>query len=76
MKNRFFITVLMSVIIVFPSCEIVDNDEEKHIMDKHQSYISLSEVTQILTSIPITEKQVKEVYDAVTASSGNGYDEE
>ena len=45
-------------------------------MDKHQSYISLSEVTQILTSIPITEKQVKEVYDAVTASSGNGYDEE
>ena len=76
MKNRFFITVLMSVIIVFPSCEIVDNDEEKHIMDKHQTHISLSEVSQILSSIPITQKQVREVYDAVTASSGNGYDEE
>ena len=68
--------MLMSVIIVFPSCEIVDNDEEKHIMDKHQTHISLSEVSQILSSIPITQKQVREVYDAVTASSGNGYDEE
>lgn len=76
MKNSFFIKVLMSVIIVFPSCEIVDNDEIDNIMDKHHTYISLVEVTQILTSIPITDKQVKEVYDAVTASSGNGYDEE
>ena len=60
----------------FSSCELVDNDEEKHIMDKNASYISLSEVTQILSAIPISQQQVKEVHDAVTASSSNGYDEE
>ena len=45
-------------------------------MDKNASYISLSEVTQILSAIPISQQQIKEVHDAVTASSSNGYDEE
>lgn len=76
MKKNDFIKLLLPAIIVFPSCEVLDNDEDKHIMDKHQSYISLSEVSQILSSIPITQQQVREVYDAVTASSENGYDEE
>ena len=76
MKNVIFACILFLASVVFSSCEIVDNDEEKHIMDKNSSYISLSEVTQILSAIPITQQQVKEVYDAVTASSSNGYDEE
>lgn len=76
MKMNDFIKLMLAAVIAFPSCEILDNDEDKHIMDKHQTHISLSEVSQILSSIPITQKQVREVYDAVTASSGNGYDEE
>ena len=76
MKMNDFMKLMLAVVIAFPSCEILDNDEDKHIMDKHQTHISLSEVSQILSSIPITQKQVREVYDAVTASSGNGYDEE
>ena len=76
MKMNDFMKLMLAAVIAFPSCEILDNDEDKHIMDKHQTYISLSEVSQILSSIPITQKQVREVYDAVTASSGNGYDEE
>lgn len=76
MKMNDFMKLMLAAVIAFPSCEILDNDEDKHIMDKHQTHISLSEVSQILSSIPITKKQVREVYDAVTASSGNGYDEE
>ena len=76
MKINDFMKLMLAAVIAFPSCEILDNDEDKHIMDKHQTHISLSEVSQILSSIPITQKQVREVYDAVTASSGNGYDEE
>ena len=76
MKMNDFMKLMLAAVMAFPSCEILDNDEDKHIMDKHQTHISLSEVSQILSSIPITQKQVREVYDAVTASSGNGYDEE
>ena len=75
MKKMFFIIMLMSAIIAFPSCEILNNDEN-HLSDKHQSRISLSEVSYILASVPLTCKQVEEVYDAVTASASNGYDEE
>jgi len=37
---------------------------------------SLSEVAIMLSSIPLEEEHIREVYDAVCASSGNGYDEE
>ncbi len=33
-------------------------------------------IARILSELPITSGQVREVYDAVTASSSNGYDEE
>ena len=68
--------MLLSAIIVFQSCEIVDNDEDKYIMSNSQTHLKLHTVSQILSSIPLTHKQVMEVYDAVTSSSENGYDEE
>ncbi len=37
---------------------------------------SKREVAGILSGLPIGAEQLKEVYDAVNASSGNGYDEE
>lgn len=76
MKNYIFACLLFCTAMSISSCELVDNDEEKHIMDKNASYISLSEVTQILSALPISQQHVKEVHDAVTASSSNGYDEE
>ena len=45
-------------------------------MDNTQSLLKLHTVSQILSALPITQQQVLEVYDAVTASSENGYDEE
>ncbi len=59
------------------SCEIVDNDPEKYVDDKKDStFVGLEEVAGILASLPIHPSQLYEVHEAVTSSSGNGYDEE
>ena len=59
------------------SCEVIDNDPEEHVPDKKDStYVSLSSVAEILSSVPIRRTHVEEVHDAVSSSSGNGYDEE
>jgi hypothetical protein len=56
------------------SCEVVDDDPQKH--QDPENYVELSEVAQVLANIPIEQDQLQEVYDAVSASCGNGYDEE
>lgn len=58
------------------SCEDLDNDPNKHISDSNPEYIELHEVVEILTLLPINREQLNEVHSAVSASSGNGYDEE
>ena len=55
------------------SCEVLDNDPDKHVKDEEDSLkISLNEVAHLLSSIPINTAQLQEVHDAVTSSSGNG----
>ena len=76
MKKFALLNIMLSAVLVLPSCEIIDNDEDTHIMDKNPKYISLSEVADILASLQITSVQVREVQDAVRSSSENGYDEE
>ena len=76
MKKFALLNIMLSAVLVLPSCEIIDNDEDTHIMDKNPKYISLSEVADILASLQITSVQVREVQDAVKSSSENGYDEE
>ena len=59
------------------SCEVLDNDPEIHVTDKGDStYVALDEVAHLLSAIPLHTAQIQEVHDAVTSSSGNGYDEE
>ncbi len=59
------------------SCEIVDNDPDKHVSpDRDSTSVALEEVARILSAIPLKTAQLQEVHDAVTSSSGNGYDEE
>ncbi len=68
---------LIAVSIVsssFPvSCEVLDDDIEKH---TDSTYIQLHEVAEILSALPLHHSHMVEVYDAVTSSSENGYDEE
>ena len=56
------------------SCETVDDDPQKHVDEGR--YVELSEVAQLFAGIPIQQCHLHEVHDAVSSSSGNGYDEE
>lgn len=71
--------VAASILSFMPvSCEELDNDIGKHSQGDGDSLaaVSLSRVASLLAELPIEEEQLAEVYDAVTASSENGYDEE
>lgn len=58
------------------SCEIVDDDIEKHVNANDTTYIALEEVAAILSQIPLEPAHLNEVHTAATSSSTNGYDEE
>lgn len=57
------------------ACEPLDDDRETHVVAAN-TFISLEEVAEILSSVPIGTEQVQEVMDAASASAENGYDEE
>ena len=56
------------------SCEILDDDIDKHASDR--AAVPLSEVAQVLANLPLGADQMGEVFGAVSSSAGNGYDEE
>ena len=68
-----FITLPLAAILLAVSC---DRTLDKQSADASQSASSLQEVAQMLSSLPLGREQMEEVHSAVTASSGNGYDEE
>lgn len=75
MKNlRHYLAVAVVPVLMSVSCEIVDDDPLKNVDE--DSYIELSEVAQVFAGIPIRHCHLQEVHDAVSSSSGNGYDEE
>ena len=67
----------LMILLSTASCEILDNDPQKHVTEKEDTVdIALDEVAHILSAIPLHNAQLQEVYTAVTSSMGNGYDEE
>ena len=81
MKNQILSARILFLALVFlPSfaCERLDDDVRTHVPGKEPlpSYITLEEVARILSSVDIGSSQMGEVHDAVTSSTGNGYDEE
>ena len=65
-------SILCAVLLI--SCEIVDDDMDKHVDNK--SYVSLEDVATVLAHAAVGDEHLREVYDAVSSSCGNGYDEE
>ena len=76
MKTIVNTIVLSACMLAAASCEILDNDPDKHVKDEDSTYVGLEEVAELLALIPLKSSHVNEVHDAVTSSSGNGYDEE
>lgn len=68
--------MLMPFIMAAMSCGMLDNRTESGGDDSDSIYVSLEEVAEILSCLPLQDEHMKEVHDAVSASSGNGYDEE
>ena len=70
--KRFYLLCLAGLLVA--SCEILDDDIDKHASDR--SAVPLSEVAQVLANIPLGADQMGEVFGAVSSSVDNGYDEE
>ena len=67
----------MAWLCLLPCCEELDDDPQKYLEPEDSlPVLPLSDVAVLLSELPIGEEQVREVYDAVTSSSWNGYDEE
>lgn len=66
-------SVLIFMAVLVAACEIVDNDMDKHV---DSTYVSLADVAVLMSHLPLEAEHLREVHDAVSASSGNGYDEE
>lgn len=75
MKYGMLVLAALSGILL-SGCEELDDDPEKYQGTEGLPVLPLDDVAEILSEIPIGEEQVREVYDAVTSSSWNGYDEE
>ena len=61
------------LLLALAACEEIDHSGE---WTDEPAAVSLQEVAQMLSALPIGSEQVGEVRDAVLASVGNGYDEE
>ena len=73
-KIKFAMLLMMAVCA---SCEIVDNDLEESTGNSEQSTkVELKSVASVLAGLPLEDSHVAEVFDAVTSSAENGYDEE
>ena len=72
--------MLSLAFLVLPllACEHLDDDVRTHVPGKAPlpSFLSLEEVARVLSSVDLGASQMGEVHDAVTSSTGNGYDEE
>ena len=81
MKRMMFFGCLAGTLLA-AACERLDHlwdlpaKEEETTVDCGDVVFTLDEVARLLAAVPVGTEQVAEVHDAVSASTGNGYDEE
>ena len=73
MKKIGFAALVTSALM---SCEVLDDDPDKHTSAGDSVRVELSEIAEILAAVPLRQAHLDEVHKAVVSSSGNGYDEE
>jgi len=67
--------LLLPVALILSACQIYEIDPP-YATEEIQSRLTLPDVAHIMSRLPLDESCLNEVHDAVSASSGNGYDEE
>ena len=77
MKYRYLLPGAAGALLagLLTACDPFDQSSD-YLPEESASPVSLEEVAQILSSLPLGPEQLGEVYDAASASAGNGYDEE
>lgn len=70
--KRYYLLPILALLL---ACEQIDHTGQNAGRD-NQCRVSSQEVAQMLSCLPLGEEQLREVHDAVSASSMNGYDEE
>ena len=68
--------ICISMTLALVSCEVVDNVAKPSEGEGDTTYVDLEKVAGILAAVPLMQTHLDEVHDAVSSSSGNGYDEE
>lgn len=68
--------ICISITLALVSCEVVDNVVKPSEGEGDTTYVDLEKVAGILAAVPLMQTHLDEVHDAVSSSSGNGYDEE
>ena len=79
MKKIATIFLALSLCLLCVQCRSERPEEKEDAAEAGNSQevlLSLGEVAEILSCLPISGSQMEEVHDAVSSSSGNGYDEE
>lgn len=76
MQYRFLLAAISAALVtaLFGGCSRLE--VYSHGAAGEPRFVSLEEVAQVLSSIPLEEDHLKEVHNAATASASNGYDEE
>ncbi len=76
LQKHLSAAVSVILLLVATSCEILDDDVDKHAAGYDTEYVRLDQVARILSEVPLQKQHLEEVRTAVQASSSNGYDEE
>ena len=76
LQKHLSAAVSVILLLVATSCEILDDDVDKHATGYDTEYVRLDQVARILSEVPLQKQHLEEVRTAVQASSSNGYDEE
>lgn len=78
MKYSYLIWGALCVVCAgfLPACQKAEPVAVNEPKQQQEAYVSLEGVARLLSSLPLQKEQMQEVHHAVSASAGNGYDEE
>lgn len=70
---KLLLAGLLPALLLLPAC---DNRQDLKPDEPSDGLFSMSDVAKILSELPLENEHLDEVYDAVSSSTGHGYDEE
>ena len=76
MEMKQSIVLLLAAGVMAAACSVIDPEPAQDLPDETVTSIPLEDLARLMSSLPIGPSQMKEVADAVTSSSQNGYDQE